>query len=56
MQRDGLIAYSRGKIQILNRPKLEAAACECYGIVRSSYDRILGAYSASKPVYVLQDR
>jgi CRP-like cAMP-binding protein len=56
MQRDGLIGYSRGKIQILDRAKLEAKACECYGIVRSSYDRILGVNSASKPVYVLQER
>jgi CRP-like cAMP-binding protein len=56
MQRDGLIAYSRGKIQILDRPKLEAKACECYGIVRSSYERILGVNSVSKPVYVLQER
>jgi len=34
LQRQGLIQYSRGHIQILNRPLLEAAACECYPIVR----------------------
>lgn len=41
LQRRGLIGYSRGRIQILNRPALAEVACECYGIVRASYDRIL---------------
>ena len=53
MQRDGLIGYSRGKIQILDRPKLEAATCECYGIVRSSYERILEKNAANSYAYVL---
>jgi CRP-like cAMP-binding protein len=26
----GLIGYSRGHLQILDRPRLEARACECY--------------------------
>src|ERR1700724_437824 len=30
----GLISYHRGKIQILDRPGLEKASCECYGIVK----------------------
>lgn len=33
----GLITYSRGDIRILDRPGLEAAACECYSIVASDY-------------------
>jgi CRP-like cAMP-binding protein len=41
MQREGLIGYSRGKIHILERSKLEASACECYRIVLSSYKRVL---------------
>ena len=41
LQRMGLIGYSRGKIEILDRAKLTALACECYGIVRSSYDRVI---------------
>jgi CRP-like cAMP-binding protein len=53
MQRDGLIGYSRGKIHILAREKLEAAACECYGIVRGSYIRILGSGNGNKPGYFL---
>ncbi|HEX8853498.1 MAG TPA: helix-turn-helix domain-containing protein, partial [Pyrinomonadaceae bacterium] len=34
IQRKGLIAYSRGKVTILDRRGLEAAACECYKLVR----------------------
>jgi CRP-like cAMP-binding protein len=30
LQRMGAIEYRRGHIQILNRPQLEDAACECY--------------------------
>jgi CRP-like cAMP-binding protein len=41
MQRQELIGYSRGKIQLLDRPRLTRAACECYGIVTSAYDRLL---------------
>ena len=29
---DGLIRHSRGKARIVNRPALEAAACECYAL------------------------
>jgi CRP-like cAMP-binding protein len=41
MQRQELIGYSRGKIHLLDRPRLTRAACECYGIVTSAYDRLL---------------
>jgi len=34
LQRAGLIAHTRGSVTILNRRKLEDAACDCYGIVR----------------------
>jgi len=37
----GLISYSHGKIEILNRAGLEAAACECYGDVRNLHDQFL---------------
>lgn len=35
LQRDGVIRYSRGKIFILDHPKLEAHSCECYRIIRN---------------------
>lgn len=41
MQRRGLIDYSRGNVRIRNRVELEAMACECYGLVRSVYQRVL---------------
>jgi CRP-like cAMP-binding protein len=36
----GFIDYHRGHITITNRPGLEAAACECYGIIRSQFARL----------------
>jgi CRP-like cAMP-binding protein len=33
LQRAGVIRYSRGKLKILNRERLEAASCECYRAV-----------------------
>jgi CRP-like cAMP-binding protein len=41
MQRQELIGYSRGKIHLLDRPRLMRVACECYGIVSSAYTRLL---------------
>jgi CRP-like cAMP-binding protein len=35
------ITYHRGVIRVLNRKKLEAASCECYGVIKASYDRIM---------------
>lgn len=32
LQRAGLIAYRRGHVTIADGERLEAAACECYGI------------------------
>jgi CRP-like cAMP-binding protein len=42
LQREGLIDYSRGRVRIVDRAGLEAKACECYGIVRATYDRLIG--------------
>ena len=41
LQKAGLIRYSRGKLTILNREGLEAAACECYRVVKEIYDQLL---------------
>jgi len=41
LERSGLIRYHRGTIIVLDRPRLEAQACECYAVVRREYDRLL---------------
>jgi len=41
LQRAGLILYNRGHITVLDRPGLEAQACECYQVVKTEFDRLL---------------
>ncbi|MGB8434721.1 MAG: Crp/Fnr family transcriptional regulator [Burkholderiales bacterium] len=41
LQSAGLIQYSRGRIAVLDRPGLEARACECYAVVKRECDRLL---------------
>ena len=43
LQQAGAIQYRRGVITILDRPRLEAAACTCYRIIRQEFDRLLTA-------------
>jgi hypothetical protein len=37
LQRADLIAHHRGHIAVLDRPGLEARACECYAAVRAEF-------------------
>jgi CRP-like cAMP-binding protein len=39
LQKAGMISYTRGNVTILNKPKLEAAACDCYQIIRQQRNR-----------------
>jgi Mn-dependent DtxR family transcriptional regulator len=42
LRKKGLIEYKRGLITIVNRKRLEAAACcECYGVMTAYYHRLL---------------
>ena len=41
LQAQGLIEYSRGRITVLDRTKLEQASCECYRVVKRESDRLL---------------
>ena len=34
LQKRQIIGYTRGKLKVLNRKKLESAVCECYAVVR----------------------
>jgi len=43
LQQAGLIRYSRGHIEVLDRQGLEHVVCECYGVVKEEYDRLLPA-------------
>jgi CRP-like cAMP-binding protein len=43
LQTRGLITYRRGLMQILDRPGLEVAACECYSIVKKRFNAFLSA-------------
>ena len=45
MQVSGLISYQRGKIQVLDRRGLEAAACECYKVVKRRFDSLFVPHS-----------
>ncbi|MEZ0600949.1 Crp/Fnr family transcriptional regulator [Paraburkholderia sp. IW21] len=41
LQEAGLIRYSYGRIEVLNRPGLEQRVCECYEVVRRECARLL---------------
>ena len=42
LQKAGAIRYARGRIELLDRGKLEKAVCECYALVKQEYSRLLG--------------
>lgn len=49
LQTAGLISYHRGQMQILDRPGLEEASCECYAIVKQRFDAFLTPPSTAVP-------
>jgi DNA-binding transcriptional regulator YhcF (GntR family) len=40
LQRQGVIKYHRGKIIVIDRPRLERLSCECYAVVKKETDRL----------------
>ena len=40
LETDGIIKRQRGQISIIDRPRLEQRACECYRLVRRENDRL----------------
>src|SRR5579862_8442660 len=48
LQRAGLIRYKRGNVTIVDRRGLERRACECYGVSKREFDRLLGGRTTRK--------
>jgi CRP-like cAMP-binding protein len=40
-QQTGLINYGNGRLRVLDRPGLEASACECYAAVQEQFHQLL---------------
>jgi CRP-like cAMP-binding protein len=55
LQRAGLIRYSRGRIDILDRDGLEDAVCECYAVVKLEFNRLLSDNRQSDPFHALRE-
>jgi CRP-like cAMP-binding protein len=47
LQEEGLIRYTRGHLFVQNRSGLEAHTCECYGVIKHEYDRLLPQLTAT---------
>lgn len=41
LQDENVIEYKRGRIAVLDRPKLERLCCECYAVVKKESDRLI---------------
>lgn len=48
LQQDGLITYTHGRVSVLDRIGLEAAACSCYPLLRSQFNRLLNGNTLSR--------
>ncbi|MEJ2375960.1 MAG: Crp/Fnr family transcriptional regulator [Pseudolabrys sp.] len=49
LQRAGLIRYKRGNVTIIDRRGLIQRSCECYGVSKREFDRLLGRRS-TRPI------
>jgi hypothetical protein len=41
LQAANVVRYTRGRVEVLDRPRLEEASCGCYHITRSALARLL---------------
>ncbi len=48
LKKAGLIRYTRGNVTILDRAGLERRSCECYGVSKREFDRLLGVRTRRK--------
>ena len=51
LQAAGLIRYSRGRITVLDRPRLEERVCECYAVVKRESDRLFSRKPAAMELH-----
>jgi CRP-like cAMP-binding protein len=52
LEKLGVIGYQRGRITVLDRPKLEGLCCECYSVVKKETDRLMprpGSQESTSP-------
>lgn len=55
LQNQGLIEIGRGRLRIVSRSAVEAAACECHGCVKRHYDAVMGAvYGADGRIVAIE--
>ena len=47
LQDAGFISYRRGQIEVLDRSGLESQSCECYRVVKRSFDRLRSDLAAN---------
>lgn len=50
LERHGYVATGRNRITMVDRAGLESRVCECYRIIASAYDRLLGSSSIPSPL------
>ena len=48
LQRAGLIRYKRGNVTIIDRRGLKRRSCECYGVSKKEFDRLLDDQTTRK--------
>jgi CRP-like cAMP-binding protein len=49
-----LIRFSRGRVEVLDRPGLEKAVCECYQVVKTEFDRLMADIPQRAQLHLVQ--